>query len=166
MNWYDDLACSMCGKSLAATRHQGRPLLRDAAGATVEPHRHTALQVAALRETHVPVCWACNLDTAFRGSGAPAKASAPKPPPDASWWEGFPCDVCGKPLRRGWFWQERPRAVGRDSGSIDVRATDLASCSGAGKRFVVSCTDCYRNHYDRVTKAVRALGAPEVAPTG
>lgn len=164
MNWYDGLSCSACGKPLAVTRHQGRPLLRDAAGATVEPHRFGADEIAALRATHLPVCWACNLEAAFRGSDGAGKSGAPRARPDENWWVGFPCDVCGTPLRRGWFWQERPRAVGRGSESIDIRSTDLASCSGEGKRFVVACTDCYHHHYDRVTKAVRALGGPAATP--
>lgn len=164
MNWYDELECSRCGKPLAATRRQGRPLLRAAAGATVEPHRQAPEAIAALRQTHVPICWACNLEAAFGDGPATSNGAAPKARPDENWWVGVPCDICTVPLRRGWFWQERPRAIGPAKGSFDVRSTDLASCSGPTRRYVIACTDCYHHHYHKVMEAVRALPAPQSTP--
>jgi hypothetical protein len=151
MNWYDELDCSRCGKPLKATRHQGRPLLRSAAGATVEPHRRSEAEIATLRETHLPVCWGCNLESAFQ----PAPGKAAPPAKKLDWWVGTPCDACGTPLRRNRFWQERPRAVDENLGSFDVRSVDPHDCSDPAKRYVVACVDCYYNHYDRVSRTAR-----------
>lgn len=157
MSWYEGLTCSACGKALDATRRQGRPLLRSASGATVEPHRFSAEDVAALRDTHVPICWACNLAAAFQPVENGGSAAAPAARRDPNWWVGFPCDVCATPLKRGWFWQERPRVVDQDVRSCDVRTVERASCEGPSKRYVVTCTDCYYNAYGRVKASVTSL---------
>ena len=154
MNWYDGLTCSACGKALDATRRQGRPLLRNESGATVEAHRLSIEEVTALRETYEPICWACNLEAAFRPAEAGGAALPPAARSDRNWWVGFPCDVCAQPLERGWFWQERPRVVDRDSRSYDVRTVERVECEGASKRYVVACTDCYHHAYGRVQAAV------------
>ena len=161
MNWYDGLDCSACGKSLEATRRQGRPLLRNANGATVEPHKLPSDELVALRRTHTPICWACNLEAAFKPADASAANGAGRP--NTLWWVGFPCDVCAKSLTKGWFWQERPRVVDRDARSYDIRSASREACEGPAKRYVVACTDCYHHAYGRVkgaTATLPTIGAP------
>jgi hypothetical protein len=156
MSWYEGMSCAICETALLDKARRGRPLLRAATGATVEPDGLDPAEIEALLHTHRPVCWDCNLDRAFAAPANARVASAPTAARNARpWWEGRICAVCDKPIARLRFWHDKPRLIAVGRPPKDVRSVRPEEVERALESSRLVCTGCYYHRHGEALAAAR-----------
>jgi hypothetical protein len=65
----------------------------------------------------------------------------------AAWYETMTCTICAKTIGRRWFWQDKPRLVGRDGKIRDAAYVEEATASSLLATHALVCHDCYLHRF-------------------
>jgi hypothetical protein len=82
-----------------------------------------------------------------------------------SWFIGKQCEVCKRPIVKGWFWQPKPRLVGPDGQARDAAYVSEADAAMSSATELLACGPCYFDHFGDVRAAARAKAGGTPPPT-
>jgi hypothetical protein len=76
-----------------------------------------------------------------------------------AWYDTRQCELCEKTIGRRFFWQAKPRLVGRDRDVRDAAYVTDSDSEALLKRYRLVCADCYFNRYGDVERLAPKSGA-------